>query len=360
MKISFVLDTFGGGGKERRCLQLIQGLNKQGYYDIQVIIINDDAAYSEIYDTSAQIHIIDRKNKELSLFETCKYVKKLFKSFNPDIVQTWGGISTLIPVLLKPFFKYKLIGAYVADADSPKILSLDGLYPWYCDKIVGNSKVGLEAYRIPHSKRILIYNGFNEKRLECKIEKEGVKKSLGIDTDYVVAMIATFWSNKDWGCYLQAAKSIVKKRNDITFLAIGGGPTWEAHNAMVEDDERSRIKMLGRRSDVDELIQICNVTVLVSLHGEGISNSILESMAWGVPVIATNSGGTPEIISDGETGLLLDENRVELLEIKLLSLLDNKELLKSMSIKATAKVKSDFMLSVMTQRYINLYESFYS
>jgi len=70
------------------------------------------------------------------------------------------------------------------------------------------------------------------------------------------------------------------------------------YNAQITDDEREYIKLLGRREDVDEIFQICDLFVLTSNHGEGVSNAIMESMAWGVPVIATKSGGTPEIIED--------------------------------------------------------------
>lgn len=357
MRISFVLDCFGGGGKERRCLQLIQGLNKKGYYDILVVIINDDVAYNELYDTTADVRIIDRKNRGLSFLRTLKEVKFLFKSFKPDIVQTWGGISTLIPIVLKPLFKYYLLGAYVADANSPKRLSIHSIYPIFCNKIIGNSKMGLDAYRIPPKKAILIYNGFNEKRLECVIDIIEKKRSLEITTQYVVAMIASFSKNKDWDCYLNAAKLIINKRQDITFLAIGTGEMWNHFNRILTESECNNIKMLGRRDDVDELLQICDLTVLTSNHGEGISNSILESMAFGVPVIATNKGGTPEIVNDGKNGSLLQENDSDVLAGMIINLLNNKAKLKSMSEKAAETIRTHFMLNLMTQKYIDLYNS---
>lgn len=358
MKISFVLDTFGGGGKERRCLQLIQGLNKQGFNEIQVIVVNDDrVAYPELYDTQSELHIIARKNKGLSFIETTKQVNKLIKSFKPDIVQSWGVISTLIPALLKPFYNYKLIGAYVADADKIKRFSLFSLFPLFCDKIVGNSLVGLKAYNVPASKAVLIYNGFNEKRLENLINREKKKKELNISTPYVVSMTASFWSNKDWKCYIKTAKNIVKERKDITFLAIGDGPTFEEHKKMISNAESENIRLLGRRNDVDEILQICDCTVLTSNHGEGISNSIMESMAFGVPVIATNSGGTPEIIKDKENGLLLYENNVNELSDKIEIIIDDNRKRRSYGEKSAATINECFLLEKMTKKYSELYQS---
>lgn len=357
MKISFVLDTFGGGGKERRCLQLVQGLNKRGYNDLQVIIINNDVAYPELYNTKSEITIIDRKNRGLSFFQTCREVMTLFKEFKPDIVQTWGGISTLIPIILKPFFKYKLIGAYVADANKIGRWSLNACYPYFCDKVIGNSKIGLDAYRVPIKKGLVVYNGFNEKRLDKVINKPKKKEELGISTPYVVAMVATFGPNKDWWCYLNAAKQIMKNRKDITFLGVGNGPMWEEMNQAISEEERKQIKLLGRRDDIDELLQICDMTVLTSNHGEGVSNSIMESMAWGVPAIATNSGGTPEIITDGWNGVLLNSNDSELLSDIIIKLLDNSEKLGVFSRNAVKTVQEKFLLERMTELYMNLYKS---
>ena len=235
-------------------------------------------------------------------------------------------------------------------------MSLESIYPIFCDKIVGNSKIGLDVYRVPSKKSVLIYNGFNEKRLECNIGKNEKIQSLDISTQYVVAMIASFGKNKDWNCDLNAAKLIIKKRQDISFLAVGTGVMWEQINRSITESEREYIKMLGRRDDVDELLQICDLTVLTSNHGEGISNSILESMAFGVPVIATNKGGTPEIVNEGKNGLLLQENNPDELADKIINLINNREKLQAMSEKAAETIRTHFMLSVMTQRYIDLYK----
>lgn len=358
MRITYILDTFTGGGKERRCLQLIQGLNKQGYNDIQVIIVNNNVAYQELYDTSAEVHIINRKELGLGLWDTTKQIKALLKCFSPDIVQSWGGISTLLSVLIKPSMHFKLVGAFVANADRPKSFHskiYNKLYISLCDKIVGNSLAGLKAYGIPKSKAVLIYNGLNESRLNKLANKEKVRKELEIHTPYVVAMIARFTIDKDWSCYLNAAKRIVSERQDITFLAIGDGPTWHTNRTLISDNENKLIKLTGRRDDVDEILQICDISVLTSHHGEGVSNSIMESMAFGVPVIATNKGGTPEIISDGENGYLIGEGEVKELSDKILAIIDDSSVHRCFSKKAAEAIRERFLLTQMTNKFISCY-----
>lgn len=359
MRISYILDTFGGGGKERRCLQVIQGLNKQGYTDIQVVIVNNGVAYKEVYETTAKIEIIDRKNKGLNQIQTAKALYTLLKDFHPDIVQAWGLMSAGFVLLVKPFIKFKFLASYVADCDSPHGLNwvINKICNHACVKIISNSKAGLKAYCTPTSKSVVVYNGFNESRYNNKIDKTDKKKELGISTKYVVAMVATFWQTKDWRCYIDTAKLIIRQRKDITFLAVGTGPQWDYYNAQITDDERVYIKMLGRREDVDEIFQVCDLSVLTSTHGEGVSNSIMESMAWGVPVIATNNGGTPEIIEDKTNGLFIENQTPASVSRMITTLLDYPTQSGGMGEKAMKTIKENFLLQRMTDEYIKLYKA---
>lgn len=358
MRISYILDTFRGGGKERRCLQIIQGLNRAGVTDIQVLIVNNDVAYKELYDTSARVEIIDRKNRGLSQIQTAKELYQLLKEFQPDIVQAWGLMSAGVVLLVKPFMKFKFFVSYVADVYPPKGVNglINKVCNLCCEKIVSNSKAGLIAYQTPKDKGFVIYNGFNEARYNKVIDKSIKKKELGISTPHVIAMLATFWKTKDWQCYIDTAKRIIKQREDITFLAIGKGPQWEYYNGQIKDEERSLIKMLGRRDDVDEIYQICDLTVLCSTHGEALSNSIMESMAWGVPVIASSGGGTPEIIENNINGKLIDEQTPERVGTLITELIDQPEKLALMSGRAAQTIQNRFLLQRMTKEYLALYK----
>lgn len=358
MRISYILDTFGRGGKERRCLQVIQGLNKHGVSNIQVIIINNDVAYKELYETTAKIEIIDRKNKGLNQLQTAKVLYALLKDFQPDIVQAWGLMSAGVVLLVKPVVKFKFLASYVADNYTPHGVNgiINRVCNQVCKKIISNSKAGLKAYRTPASKAVVIYNGFNESRYDNRVDKADKKKELGIGTLYVVSMVAAFWQTKDWQCYIDTAKLMIRQRKDITFLAIGKGPQWDYYNAQIANDEREYIKMLGGRDDVDEIFQACDLSVLTSNHGEGVSNSIMESMAWGVPVIASNSGGTPEIIEDGVNGRLIDVQTSENVSALIAELIDQPDLLAKMSARATQTIKDRFSLQRMSKEYVELYK----
>lgn len=368
MRITFVLDTFGGGGKERRCLQLIQGLNKEGYNNIQVIIINNDIAYQEIYDADIELHIIDRKNKGLNTFKTLRILHKLFKDFKPDIVQVWGLFSAFFTNIIRLFTPLKFIGSYVADCNKPKLFSIAKitvlLNILLADYIIGNSKEGLKTYGIPENKAKVIYNGFNEKRYDNQfvMDKLQVRNNLNITNKFVIPMIARVDDNKDQKTFIDAAKSILKDRNDIDFLIVGKGHNLEKLKIMITQKESKHIHFLGFRTDVENIIKISTLTVLCTnplLHKEGVSNAILESLAFGVPVIATNDGGTPEIIDSGINGYLIDAFNSNELKEKITEILDNEELHLRLSENAISTVKDKFTLNKMTNSYIELYKNLY-
>ncbi len=359
MRITFVLDTFAGGGKERRCLQLLQGLVSTKMYDIQVIIVNDGIDYPELYDIYAQIIVIDRKNKGKSILQVYREIHNHLKAFRPDILQVWGLFSAMFTTILKPFIKCKYVVSYVADADKPAGM-VACLSNWMgnrmADLVIGNSKAGIDAYNAPSGKSVVIYNGFNESRYSRKVNKEQKRQELGIDTKYMVAMVASFWENKDYPTYISAAKSILEMRNDITFLAVGKGVLLEKIKAMVSEGESKYIKFTGFRNDVDEILAATDVSVLCSNHNEGISNTILESMAWGVPVLATATGGTPEIIENGQNGILLPQSNPDHLASQLHNLLNDTDMRLQMGKNAKQLVKEKFSLSRMIGDYIRQYD----
>lgn len=364
MKISYILESFGGGGKERRCLQLIQGLNAQGYNEIQVIIINGIVEYPELFNTSANIVILDRSDRKLSWLRTYREVKNLILEFKPDIVQAWGVLSMGICSIVRIFHKFKFICANVADCNEmswyrPQTLISHFSY-YFSDAVVGNSMAGLRAYKVPKNKAHCIYNGFNEKRynLVADIDKQKLRDELQIKTKYVVAMFARIDQFKDTSAFIELARYILRFREDVTFISVGKGVFYDKYKE--ETSKEDKIRFIGFRSDVEQLMSITDVSILFSnfnLHKEGVSNSIMESMALGTPVIATDDGGSPEIVNHGVNGFLVKENDIQLASKYLSSLLDDVSKIQSFSKNAEDTIRGGFLLKTMVSNYLSLYQS---
>jgi len=117
-----------------------------------------------------------------------------------------------------------------------------------------------------------------------------------------------------------------------------------------------RIIFTGQRSDVPQIMREIDVSVLPSLT-ESFSNTLLESMANGLPVVATNVGGNPEIVSDGVNGILVPPGEPAALSHAMVELLQQPELARRLGKAAREKVVRDYSLDHLLRRTEDLYIS---
>ena len=367
MRIAFVIDSFVRGGKERRCLQLIQGLNQAGFQDLLLVVVNNDVEYTEIYDTRAKIVVMDRKNKGKSNWHSINELSAHLHSFAPDIVMAWSRMSAAFVDLIRLRNKFRYIVGYIADCNTPHFPSRDyfihRLSIHLCNKAVGNSLAGLKAYDIPSEKAVCIYNGFNSNRLDVLRHFDSTdfkSKVLHISTPHIVSMVARVDRQKDYSAFIEVARRILSIRDDVTFLAIGKGELLDSTKNTILPEERDFIRFLGFRTDVEQILAASSLSVLLTdyhYHAEGISNSLLESMAIGIPVIATRGGGSVEIVKDGETGYLIDRNDVEETARRIIHLLDDEPTRKAMGNACRQRIVTLCSLEATTRQYIALFQS---
>ena len=365
LRITFFIDSFGRGGKERRCLQLIQGLNARGIHDIQLIIADHFVEYDEIYETSAQVEILSRREEKKSNLQIIKEAGQLIAQFKPDIVMAWGLMCAFFTDALMLRQRFKYIIAYIADCNEPRFPSknffVNTISKRLCDKAVGNSQAGLEAYGIPDRKRYCVYNGFNISRLDRikHLHTERYQRDiLKVDTRYIVTMVAGVDRRKDYQAFIETARRIAAQRSDVTFLYVGKGRKMDEALSLLREEDKGIIRFLGFREDVEEILACSSLSLLLTNyheHAEGISNSILESMAIGTPVIATRGGGSAEIIADGQNGYLVDNNDITIICNHIYELLDDPSKRHQMGEACRQQVEQKFSLEATTQQYIDLF-----
>lgn len=221
--------------------------------------------------------------------------------------------------------------------------------------IIGNSKAGLKAYGAPKNKSFFIYNGFNFKRTNNIVKSDTIREELEVNTKFVIGMVASFSEYKDYKTYFSAAQLLLSKRNDITFLAIGSNTDSISSKNLIENKYIKYFRLLGNRPGIESFINTMDICVL-STYSEGISNSILEYMALGKPVIASLGGGTNEIVEDTETGFLIRQSDPDQLAEKIEILLNNAELRTKMGLIGQERVKETFSIDCMVSKYIFFYE----
>ena len=351
LKILFLLDSLGGGGFERRMTQLIMGLSEdKNYADIYVLLPqNARVIRKEALNYDCQYIYYEGKT---DLFRKLKEVK-------PDIVHCCSPVNSFIVNIYKAFHNCKYIAGFIADANRPLFFSKKNygliLSYMFSDAIVSNSRAGLEAYRCPSNKSHVIYNGFDPRRLN--IEMPNDLKLIREKTPFVISMVAAFRDDKDYYAYIDVATKL-KGDSNIVFLTAGLGPNENIIKEYSKQKQCSNVVFLGYRMDVINVFKISDVSLLLSnqsKHKEGVSNSIMESMAVGTPVIATSGGGTNEIIRDGVDGYILKDNNVETVVDNINKMYQNKDLRHMMSQECAKRIKEEFSLITMIDRYKKLY-----
>lgn len=354
MRILFFIDSFPAGGKERRLLELMKGLRKKPGIDFGLVIMSNDVHYKEVFDLGINIHFVIRKTKkDISVFS--KFYR-LCKDFKPDIVHCWDSMTAVYLVPVSKLLGIKLINGMVVDTPAKKNtgnktwLRAKLTFP-FSNMIVGNSRAGLYAYGAPKKKAVCIHNGFNFERNGNLSDKESIRKELGIHTKFVIGMVASFSIFKDYKTYFSAAKILLEKRKDITFLAIGDDTDSPDSKELISDAFIQYFRLLGRRSDVESLINSMDVCVLATFT-EGISNSILEYMSLAKPVIATDGGGTKEIVEDKKTGFLVNVSKPDEIAEKIEILLENRTMAEEMGLAGKKRVEEFFSINKMIEDFV--------
>ncbi len=177
---------------------------------------------------------------------------------------------------------------------------------------------------------------------------------------FLIGGLARLSREKGLDVMLDAAKLVLASEPSARFVIGGSGP--------LEDEIRSRIrdlrlepyvKMAGFVEDVPGFLSRLDMFVLPS-DSEGIGLAVMEAMAAGLPVVATDVGGVPEVVSDGQTGILVPPRQPRLLAQAIVRLLVDPDLAKSMGIAGQNRVEALFDAKVMAERTVAVYRDLVS
>jgi glycosyltransferase involved in cell wall biosynthesis len=245
---------------------------------------------------------------------------------------------------------------------------------WACgfaDLILVNSQSirdWLLAEGYPAGKIRIIRNGIDLKRYESAGKRPALREELGLPASApLVLMLSRLNPQKGVDDFIKAAAMVRLRRPDVRFLLIGeklkymdGGFGLDSgyhnylHELCVNLGVDDGIVFTGHRSDVPELLAEGAVSVLPT-HSEGLSNTLLESMAAGLPIVATRVGGNAELVADGVNGLLVPPPAPATLANAILRILDDPALAPRFSAAAREKATAYFSMERMVEDTEALY-----
>lgn len=207
----------------------------------------------------------------------------------------------------------------------------------------------------PAHKITVIYNGINPD--DYKREPLLSLSALGLTGDLpVVGTVARLEPKKGIRYLIEAVPLIEREYGPVYCLIIGDGPERNALEERVRQMKLTeRIKFLGFQKDIQRLIQLFDVVAVPSIQ-EGLSIFCLEALASARPVVASAVGGIPEIIRDGQTGILIHPADPGALARGVVSLLSNRELAQKLAIQGQQLVFSEFSQCQMLRKTEEIYE----
>jgi glycosyltransferase involved in cell wall biosynthesis len=171
--------------------------------------------------------------------------------------------------------------------------------------------------------------------------------SIGAE-EIIIGTISQFIPMKGLEFFIEAAKFVVEKVNNVKFLIVGkrvGDDTYERKlKGLVKDlGIENKVIFTGYRNDIKNVIASMDIFVLASI-GEGFGRVLIEAMALKKPIVAAKSGGIPEIVSDGETGILVPEKDSLEIASAVIKLIKEKDLGERMGLAGRKRVEEMFTI----------------
>lgn len=378
--LNFVVD-FGSGGTEGQIYHLVRSLDP-GQFHVEFAALHCSGPFLEQYAKrgyAIREFTINSFFSLLALTQMLRLIKHL-RVQRIQILHAYNFYALMFAIPAARLAGVPLVIASIRDRGvylSSKQLRLQKLVCQFADKILVNADAirdWLLEQGYPDRKITVIKNGIDldlyDKGKTTAAGTSAIRRDFGIRADArLVVMLARLNRQKGVSDFIRAAALVNDKHPDVRFLIIGK-PSLESmtgQNGHSSDQQqwldlgehlnlKDSLFFCGHRSDIASILSETSVSVLPS-HSEGLSNTLLESMAAGVPIVASNVGGTPELIQHEIHGLLVPPHAPEQLARAINRILSDDAFAERLGQSARHKAREQFSLEAMVTRTRSVYIS---
>jgi glycosyltransferase involved in cell wall biosynthesis len=363
------VDSLRVGGAERQFLNLVAGLRA---LDVSVHVACFRAQGDFAGELAAQgVRLIELPISSLpspvTAARACS-LARLLRRERIDVVHTTTLYPNLLGVTAARLAGTPAIVASVRDMGTMwnrRLLALQRFVCRFADAVVTNAEAianRLESQGWDRSRIEVIGNGVTPNGLPAG-SHPGFRRELGLPADApLVGVVGRLHWIKGLEDFVAAAARVAARFPAAHFLVVGPIHSFPEYERRATELRRigdelglgPRLVLTGLRRDVPQLLTELSVSVSSSL-AEGLSNTLLESMAAGVPVVATAVGGTPEVVADGVTGILVPPRDPAALADGICRLLAAPELASRMGRAGRQRVEDRFGPALMVERTRQLY-----
>jgi sugar transferase (PEP-CTERM/EpsH1 system associated) len=215
----------------------------------------------------------------------------------------------------------------------------------------------IERYRIPERKIVWIPNGVDVTRFRPDpADRAAARRHFGLpESGFMIGSVGRLDPIKNYRLLIDAARIVLAKQEQVAFTVLGDGPCQQELERQAADlGIAGHVHLLGRRYESPRFLQTLDVFVLPSIS-EGMSNSVIEALATGLPVVCPALPTHREVISAGVDGILIENFTSETLAETLLHLLDDEAERLRLSRAARETACRQFSLQRMVDRHASLY-----
>jgi len=351
-RVLLVCDDLENGGMQRQLATLAGALPTE--WERRVFSIRSGPYLTVLRDAGIVIDVAERRHRRD--ISPAWPLWALLHSWRPDVVHAWGWMGSTASLI-----GCRALGIAHVDGSirrgmvtrawyDPLTLGLRG-----ADLVISNSLAGLCAWRIPERRGRVVHNGFDPARLPlCKPDDRP-------QAPFTVVMTGRMVPAKDFSTFVRAARAVTGGVDTSwKFIAVGSGPD-RARLAAEAGDLMSTgiVTLVDGGLEVLNHVRRAHVGVLMTnarLHAEGCSNSILEYMACGLPVVCSDGGGNREVVVDGETGLFVPAGGAEGLAHALRVLRLDPRLTERLGSAGRDRLRVCFSLDAMVAGTVAVYE----
>ena len=366
MKINIlhIMQSLEPGGLENGVVNLANYIDKD-CFEVHIYCIKELGRFrNRISDKKTDVRLCQDKN---GLMEIAWDIRRYCKKKKIDIVHTHGWGTLFVGVLGARLARVAVINGEHGVLYDETFKRRFAQYLLF-NNVNANLSVSEDLikdiaakFSIKKSLFKTIHNGIDLNKFFVDSQSAFQKKrELGINQDtFIVGTVGRLDPIKHFHTLISAFAKFRHTQPNISakLIIVGDGIERQKLQQLSDDFSISEdILLLGHRDDIPALLNMMDIFVLTS-ESEGLSNTIMEAMACGAPVLATDVGGNRELVVHGETGGLFPVDDIEVLAKELSSLYFDKVKRGSFSINSVARVQREFSIEIMVKKYENFYAS---
>jgi len=360
MKVLHIVYDLIRGGTEGQCARTAMACRKLGH-DHRVAVFSRSGYFlPQIEEACGPVYEIEiRRMLSLQTLREVLHLRDFMRTEKFDLIHTWdmdAGIFGALAAHLAgvPYITSRRNLAEVMPAYKKRLLKM-------ADRgaaaVVVNARAvaghftarGLDASKVHLIPNMLDIEEFD--RLAAR--------DVSLPAGRIIGMVCRLEPEKCVRTLIEAAPHLLKEQPDLRFVVVGeGSERFRLQNLASAIGVAHAVHFLGERPDVPALVKRFQIGVLTPSKNEGLSNSILEYMAAGIPVVATDCGGNAELLAENRAGFVVPSGDSLALAAALKYILDNPGLAMEMGGCGRAKIEGDHNLKAIFRRYMDLYESF--